>query len=163
MTLPVWSFALTVGTPSLCLLMLVIGLLRRKRKERQRALTGIPPVSMPLFGRQIHQHVLAQQIDAIFNALTAIIEAERLKLKTLALNSAPVADGSACLKNGRAAVENQKPHAADDDTGRAAVAMASDGISPEQIARVLGLSHREVALALKIRESAEKRKLEAVA
>jgi hypothetical protein len=164
MTLPVWIFILSVGIPSLCLLMLVAGLLRRRRKEtRMRVALGTSsPAGGPVFSQHIHQHVLVQQIDAIFNALVAVIEAERVKLKALAMHTALQAafetfPGTTAEKKGAGGNDRES----DDDMGRTAAVMASDGMPPEQIARVLGLSRHEVALALKIRGT--NRRLDAVA
>jgi hypothetical protein len=166
MTLPLWIFILSVGTPSLCLLMLVVGLLRRKRKERRlrAGLSATLPAAPKVFGQNIHQHILVQQIDSIFNALVAVIEAERVKLKALAMNASfQVMSAQNPARPVQIAAQESSENETDEDLGQTAVAMASDGMPAEQIARVLGLSQHEVALALKMHGTIAKRRLDAVA
>ena len=163
MTLPVWVFILSVGTPIICLLMLVTGLLRRKRKERPWIGAASSAPAVQHFGRHIHHQVLVQQIDAIFKALVTVIEAERIKLNALVMHAAlPEGTGPSVHSVKEAAGDAAISESAD-DTGRTAAAMALDGMSAEQIARVLGLSHSEVALALKVRGAGIRRGLDTTA
>jgi plasmid maintenance system antidote protein VapI len=165
-TLPLWQIATAAGVPTCLLLMLVLRLLRLKRKRQsiQPTITAKPPER---FGEFIQQQVMSQQIDAIFNALAAVIEAERIKLKALILHSFPgqsqPPSSTSCMHEKSASFkENEK----EPTVGQSIVELADEGIRADEIARKLGISKNEVALAIKMNRGASEPKrarLEAVA
>lgn len=87
-TLPVWQFIGAVALPSILLVMLVGRLLAVKRRIRENSAARMDRVPMETAGtydHRIYQEMVSQQIDSVFNALNAVIEAERIKLKALLL------------------------------------------------------------------------------
>ena len=172
-TIPAWLLLTAAGIPTLCGLFLAWGLVRLRRKSRsaeiKRPAASRDETSNGFCGK-IHHHILDQQIDAVFNALLAVIETERTKLKALAFQTLPPevvptskfdleAGESSCL-SGDEAAHGQDP------IGRHIAACAADGMQPHEIAHRLGLSQAEVALAMKMNPEVgvEPRiKLEAVA
>lgn len=165
MTMPLWLVLLFMGIPTACLIMLVAGLLQAKRKQRKIRLSPLAKINLSPFGQQITHQAMTQQIDAVFNALVAVIETERIKLKTLMVHSMPDTSASEPTSN-PLSVEEQWTTLDDEETtdlSQNVLTMATDGMSPEQIAKKLGLSHNEVALALKLRKGNERRRLEAIA
>jgi hypothetical protein len=179
-TIPLWLVVTAVGVPSLCLLLLGLGLLRARRRRRQSA--GIsaaakPPASDSVrFGgvsESIHHEILEQQIDAVFDALSMVIDAERMKLKAMVKYAIPQAAGRpASVPQGRSVgapepapmdamaamdamddmdnLEISNLEEADLPLSEQVALLAEDGMDPEEIAYRLGLSAMEVALALKM-------------
>lgn len=87
-TLPVWQFIGAVALPSMLLVMLVARLLAKKRRFRENSAIPMDHYRMVTAGtydNRIYQEMVSQQIDSVFNALNAVIEAERVKLKALVL------------------------------------------------------------------------------
>jgi hypothetical protein len=165
-TLPLWQIATAVGLPTLILLMLVLRLIRLKRKRQ--SMSAVTTAMAPeRFGEYIHQQVLSQQIDAIFNALAAIIEAERIKLKALILHSFPeqsrFSSPVPCLHKKSTEIEAAEKEPM---MGQSIVELADEGLRPDDIARKLGISKNEVALAIKLNRCTpepKRSRLEAVA
>ncbi|MBR9982791.1 MAG: hypothetical protein KFF50_17295 [Desulfatitalea sp.] len=176
-TIPLWLVVTAVGVPSLCLLLLGLGLLRARRRRRQSA--GISAAATASAGdsvrfggvsESIHHEILEQQIDAVFDALSMVIDAERMKLKAMVKYAIPQAavrpesvpqqrsvgaaepapmdamDAMDDLDN----LETSNQDEADLPLSEQVALLAEDGMDPEEIAYRLGLSAMEVSLALKM-------------
>lgn len=179
-TIPMWVLLAVAGLPTMILLMLSIRLMRIKR-YKNRALaqqapeTAMQGLSREGFGKQMDQMILEQQIDSVFSALITILETERIKLKALVCRSQGEVSPAAydAIFNSRS--DHRSDHRKDrhEDTvtavnrppeERTSVAqMVAEGSAPEEIARRLGLSQTEVALAMKIHGGRRGQRLEAVA
>jgi hypothetical protein len=144
---------------SLTILLLVVFRIARKRAlGRKDPLVQQPMVQQPAFQwqttpnftTQVHHELLSQQIDTVFNALTALIEAERIKLKSLtsgALNgNEPIAEPSPTMAE-PPPQKHQPPPEQQQDMGVTVEQFSRQGLSREQIASHLGMSQSEVALA----------------
>jgi hypothetical protein len=100
-TLPLWMTVTAAGLPALCLALLCIRLVRKKRHKAackvnpQHAAESNYLIGSVGFADQVHYQILEQQIDSVFDALATIIETERRKLKAL---TAP------CFSSGGASV-----------------------------------------------------------
>lgn len=178
-TIPMWLLLTIAGLPNLMLLALVVRLMRlRKRKKNQMTAQAQPvaPAAFQGFDDQVHQQIITQQIDAVFNALFAIIETERIKLKALVTHTydqessstpLPVAPELKDPAETRTVVEKPVQPSRDRQMARPTVAsLAEDGLTPDEIAEHLGYSKAEVALALKMnaaRNGQVGRKMRAVA
>lgn len=169
-TIPVWLLLTAAGIPTLCGLFLAWGLLRLKRRRKPTA--SAQPAEPPIAGRdgfneRIHPHILSQHIDAVFNALTTVIEAERTKLKALAFHTLPPEAVTALpIVTDKDAKRQRLADIGQGAINRDIAACAADGLKADEIAHRLGLSRAEVSLALKLSpQSQPKRhtKLEAVA
>lgn len=117
---------------------------------------------------QFQQDLLALQIDTIFNGLVALIETERLKVKSLLDHS--ISHPNAASNEQSAFQETlqwqQDCEEEDMDIGRRIVECSESGMKPGEIARQLGISQAEVSLALKMLGKLSRsgpQKLEAVA
>ena len=89
-TLPVWVFLIAIATPILSLLWIMGTLVKKIRKPKktqmeQLAVAQLNQVSAQ--AAQFHNDLLALQIDSIFNGMNAIIETERIKIRSLLNNS----------------------------------------------------------------------------
>ncbi len=173
-TIPMWVLLSVAGLPTMILLMLSVRLMRMKRyKNRAKTQQQMSDAFQGLndgFGKQMNQMILEQQIDSVFTALITIIETEQIKLKALLCRNA-----SEAAPVGYHAVMPKTEHRNDrhEETvttvvppkeGRQSVAdMVAEGSKPEEIARRLGLSHSELALAMKIHSRRRGDRLEAVA
>ncbi len=121
---------------------------------------------------EFHQDLLALQIDTIFNGLVAIIETERLKVKSL-LDHSIIQNKDSKIKPSDLKEEIQWEEMDEDDDnddnmdiGQRIVECSVSGMNPGEIARQLGISQAEVALAMKMLGNSSQqapRKLEAVA
>lgn len=169
-TIPLWMTVTAAGLPTLCLTLLCIRLVRKKRHNAARKtnpqhaaesnyLTGSVG-----FADQVHYQILEQQIDSVFDALATIIETERRKLKALTTPcfsregaSAPISRFQPCA-TARAAesvadqgpADQHEPAQADRPVSEQVAVLAGSGMTPEQIAQRLSLSVTEVSLAMKI-------------
>lgn len=176
-SLPIWILAAAIGTPSLCLLWLVLSLIRRKRSARRtlsRRTNDLQQFEQRLHADQFHQSLSSLQIDAVFNGLVALIETERIKLKAMmgvnpslaAFAETPSCSVSSGDANPSPARAEESDDAIDDAIDQQIVQYAAEGQNPAAIASHLGLSLAEVDLAMKMRAakaSKPGRKLEAVA
>lgn len=172
-SLPLWMLAAAVGLPSVCLLMVVFRLWRRKIKRNaglKRQTTSVQLVPAGDYAERIQQQVLCQHIDAVFTALMAVIESERTKLKALAgsvsanrIMAEKTSDTNqpACRTKADPELKVEEPHF----LGQSIAEMAAQGIEPGDIARRMGISKNEVSLALKMssRRQESGGRLEAVA
>ena len=150
-TIPVWLLLTAAGIPTLCGLFLAWGLVRLKRSRRSMQVPQPAELNrghQEMFGEKIHYHILSQQIDAVFNALTAVIEAERTKLKALAFHSLPAAPAP---PTPLAPEEGNRPKTISEvgqgDIKQEIAACAADGLNADEIAHRLGISQAEVSLA----------------
>lgn len=125
------------------------------------------------FGAQVHQELLSQHIDTVFNSLVAVVEAERLKLKALiAFQPAAVQPPGETAASRTAAAApvaedlSTTPAETDTDIGAVITRLCVQGLGHDEIARRLGLSRNEVLLAAKMntgRKIRQRRRLSAVA
>ena len=174
--IPMWVLLAVAGLPTMILLMLSIRLMRIKRYKNRALTQQAPETAMQGFpregfGKQMDQMILEQQIDSVFSALVTILETERIKLKALVCRSQGEVSPAAydAIFNSRTDHKNDRH----EDTvtavtrpreERTSVAqMVAEGSAPEEIARRLGLSQTEVALAMKIHGGRRGQRLEAVA
>jgi hypothetical protein len=172
---PVWLLVTLIGVADILILVWCITLIRRNRNQHYRAATRdgfVPLPEQPLPTGQFQQNLTCLQIDAVFDGLAALIETERVKLKTMIHPlAAPVKSESPS--------SYEAPEDKHDPTGDAFQApmaeqpldqqiarIADSGMKPAAIAGRLGISLAEVNLALRMRTgaiSAAGCKLEAVA
>lgn len=177
MSIPLWLVMTAAGVPTLCLLLLSLGLLRTRRKRQ--ILAGAPrPVENPASARSvtatIHRQLLEQQIDTVFDGLTALIEAERMKLHALIQYAMPTETVRASAPAVPAAEKQTAasptiapvPDEQELPVAQQVLLLADEGLSAEEIAYRLGLSTMEVHIALKMHAGDTRAKggrLEAVA
>lgn len=175
-TIPLWLLLTVAGLPAVILIALSARLMRTKFKKNTHAtseqISGIGLDSPAGFDEQIHRELLEQQIDAVFNVLSMLIETERVKLKALVSHALPVAEAEPPQSaKPEKAVDPPMMHEASPATTPIPVAqnisnLAEEGVAANEIARQLGLSLSEVALALKMkagRNAHVGRKMRAVA
>ena len=177
-TIPMWVLLAVAGLPTMILLMLSFRLMRIKRYKNRALAQQTPDTTMQGlprdgFGKQMDQMILEQQIDSVFSALVTILETERIKLKALVCRSQSEVSPAAydAIFNSRSdhgkdrhedtvtAVSRPKQ----ERTSISVAQMVAEGSAPEEIARRLGLSQTEVALAMKIHGGRRGQRLEAVA
>lgn len=157
--LPIWMFIIVMGLPSLCLLGLAMHIKNNKQarqfKDESSEQSETPQKTDYFNGmtnNSFQSDLHALQIDAVFNALSALVETERLKLKSLLCPklTAPVNF-----------LEEQNHTETQLDTNQAIdmgiskinlqiAEMAELGESAGKIANQLGISQSEVDLALSI-------------
>ena len=172
-SLPMWVLATGVGLPSICLFWLVLSLVRRKHQTRREFVEPKYAALWPgqqLAVDQFQQNLMEMQIDAVFDGLTALIESERVKLKSLM--SIPPASGT---RAGQAFEPNANLNAAaasrrfEQDvpaTDHGISSSAENRAHADVITSLSGLSRVEMELAGKMKASRASnagRKLEAVA
>ena len=123
----------------------------------------------PFGSNHFLQNLMCQQIDAVFNGLAALIETERIKLKSMIVPMAsPVVaePSSSRVDQGANRAQSDRPGAQEADIGQQVLQFAAAGQNPAGIANQLGISLAEVNLAMKMQASRNPqagRKLEAVA
>ncbi len=169
--LPMWVVISAIGVPCLFLLGMVAYLLRRMRitNTSESNPHSAPVQSQSMVHSEFHQDLLALQIDTIFNGLVAIIETERLKVKSLLDHSITLnTDSKIKPPDLREEIQWEAGDEDDDNTdiGQRIVECSVSGMNPGEIAHQLGISQAEVALAMKMLGSSSQqapRKLEAVA
>lgn len=154
-TIPIW--ALIAFVVLLVVTSAVLSLRRRVKKKKDRTnKTETPPapsMTMPSgFSENIHHQILLQQIDNVFNALSAVIETERIKLKAL-IDHGPFPE----MRSPSHVKTVQQPADCAHESDNSGKEMVSDiltlsqqGMPPEEIARRLSVSFNEVMLAIKI-------------
>lgn len=172
---PVWILVTLIGVADILILAWCITLIRRNRTRNHHAAAhdGYGPFpEQPLPVGQFQQNLTCLQIDAVFDGLAALIETERVKLKTMIHPSAaPVVTASPS--------PSEAPEDTHESTGDTSLPpmtelpldqqiarIADSGMKPAAIAGRLGISLAEVNLALRMRtgtRSAAGCKLEAVA
>lgn len=166
--LPIWTIAAFLMVPSLCLLGVSLHQLKNRRRTSN-------PASRSddhgwLFGMdredRFQKDLFALQIDAVFNALTALVETERVKLKTLLCRNYPSqletpADMPTPLQKGLHQNASNGLNIHQQIAQRAVL-----GETTGDIANALDLSKSEVELALSIHPvdgTHPQKRLEAVA
>lgn len=165
-TIPLLLIVIAAGLPSLTLCLLIFQLIRLRRKKREqnlvqaRSAMAVQPQScFEGFGGHIHQELMEQQIDAVFNALVTVLETERLKLKALMGHPLPTlatpfqhAFQHPEEKNADRNIpsESEEQPAAEPTLGQQVAAMSQEGMTAAEIARQLGLSQAEITLAMKM-------------
>lgn len=162
--LPIWLIIAAAGLPATCFLFIGIMLVRLKRRGKKEHTSYSYPhiINTPVqFNNQVYKQLVEQQIDAVFNTLITVIESERMKLKALVGNPAqPTGFSTANVpmqKTQRFDEEAHNPTAeaesnalSDQPLGQSIAALSKKGMTAEQIARQLGLSQSEMALAVKL-------------
>jgi hypothetical protein len=157
-TLPTWIFLFFAVVLITAFAALLIRRHIRKHKVRMPPAESPPAQSMPSpsgFSTSIHHQILIQQIDNVFNALSAVIETERTKLKALI--------GHGPFPEMRSSTDLQMPQQLSNDSPEAhhsgdgvvadVVRLSHQGVPPEEIARQLAISFNEVMLAIKMNTS----------
>jgi len=172
---PVWILVALIGVADILILAWCIALIRRNRKQHHRDGTrdGFAPFSEhPLPVGQFQQDLTFLQIDAVFDGLAALIETERVKLKSMIQPAAaPVRAASPPAQEApedTRAFEDNAPQApiSEPPLDQQITRIADSGMKPAAIASRLGISLAEVNLALRMRDGARSvsgYKLEAVA
>jgi uncharacterized membrane protein len=147
-----------------------------KLKSRKELDDGTFSRATEMLNNHFQHNLLDMQVDAVFNSLTALIETERMRLKTLVaptVQSMPVAAPQACRTDVSAQVNDEpQPQAPeeqlhDEPAPRAPEAHPADPLHGSEAQRVqacAGLSRAERELVEKMREfrGQSHRKLEAV-
>jgi len=167
-TLPYWLFVILASAPVLCLLTVVVKVIKNMRKETGAEIDhpitsmALQPMDSPNFQNDLN----TLQIDTVFNTLSALVETERIKLKsllcpTMSQVSAPLVDSSHVDQGLCQQVANKTKGISQQIAERAAA-----GESTGEIASSLGISCNEVELSISLSEAIiEERpaRLEAVA
>lgn len=165
--MPIWLLIVLTALPSLCLLGLTISLLRNRKKENDSG--SNQPEMTTVIGSSLknsfQNDLNALQIDTVFNAIAALIETERIKLKNLLCAQVPYqSDPPIEMPESDTPVNG-------DDTQEWGIShqigeRAASGESIEAIAKSLGISRNEVELAMSIHSKSDNGRggrLEAVA
>ncbi|RJQ84833.1 MAG: hypothetical protein C4519_04250 [Desulfobacteraceae bacterium] len=87
---PIWMILTAAASPALLLAGGLFLLARLKRRRTENELCRTPSeFTLPkeVFGDHVHQQLLEQHIDAVFTALSSVLQTERIKLKTLVKHS----------------------------------------------------------------------------
>ena len=171
-TQPIWVLVGVIGIADICLLCWCLTLMRRSRKADRRA--SVQDENSTIMeqwapSNQFQQNLICLQIDAVFNGLTALIDTERIKLKSLLghMASPDLALSQPCRADQSKA--NEQHDFSEEQTATIAqqiVQFAASGEKPAGIANQMGISLAEVELAMKMqaaRRAPAGRKLEAVA
>jgi len=171
-TQPIWVLVGVIGIADICLLCWCLTLMRRSRRADRRV--SVQDEMATIMGQwapsnQFQQNLICLQIDAVFNGLTALIDTERIKLKSLlghlASPDLPVAQPSRTDPI-KANEPHDRPGEQSANITQQIVQFAASGEKPAGIANQMGISLAEVELAMKMqttRRPAAGRKLEAVA
>ncbi len=172
-TIPIWMLAVSAGVTCISffsLLLLVLGKIRKPRKELFVRMSHMSHETSQPQNPQFHSSLLASQIDAVFNGLSAIIETERIKMNTLLENAGAVSFDAGSQCRARQRVDGFQPvgtlspevHSIQEKIDK----ITTSGDRTEAIADEMGFSQAEVELALKMRSARASRphqRLEAVA
>lgn len=178
-TIPLWLLLSAAGFPALILILLCVRLITKKRRRESLVAAGTTPevasVAPMAFNDRIHHQVLIQQVDAVFDVLTTLIETERCKLKALVNHAMPMTEPVAETHTAPALIEKEEevarrdvpaPQVTDLSIAQSISNLAEEGLPAGEIAQHLGVSLSEVTLALKMkagRNSHVGRKVMAVA
>ena len=177
---PVWILVALIGVADMLILAWCIVLIRRNRKQHHRdgtrdVFASFPEHPLPM--GQFQQDLTFLQIDAVFDGLAALIETERVKLKSMIHPAAaPVRAASPPAQEApedtRVFEDNapqapiSEPPMSEPPLDQQITRIADSGMKPAAIASRLGISLAEVNLALRMRDgerSVSGYKLEAVA
>jgi hypothetical protein len=173
---PVWILVTLIGLADFLIFLWCIILIRRNRNRRNNAVATedfeflSEPAAQPAVFRQ---NLTCMQIDAVFDGLVALIETERVKLKTMMhpmtaplmpeLASPPDPPDDQVGVNESTLNFSQRPAPTLDEQ---ITRFAASGKKPAAIASQLGISLAEVNLAMRMHageRSPAGHKLEAVA
>lgn len=172
---PVWILVTLIGVADILIFAWCITLIRRNRNRQQVDETPdefafLP--EQPVSSGQFQQNLTSMQIDAVFDGLAALIETERIKLKTMIhpATSPARAEPVSPMKiredihdsASDASLSPKQELPLDEQIAH----MADSGMKPAEIAGWLGISLAEVDLALRMRTGARSAidcRLEAVA
>ncbi len=169
---PIWILVGVIAIADICLMCWCLALIRRSRKADRRHSTPCETATLPeqwTPSNHFQQNLICLQIDAVFDSLAALIDTERIKLKSLLSNMATPdvnAPRANCAEQGKT---NERPILAAEQPATISqqiVQFAAAGEKPAGIANQMGISLAEVELAMKMqaaRRSPAGRKLEAVA
>ncbi len=170
--LPIWLLITILTLPMLCLAGMLIHSVRHRRQKKSH--TASSDISAALdrdrgdFGMksEFQQDLWALQIDAVFNALSALIETERIKLKSL-LHPAPAYFPQTPVSKSPAdpqLADCERP--AQLSLNQQIAERAATGASVGDIAAALEISQSEVELAISMNSehlNGRQNRLEAVA
>lgn len=172
---PFWIFACLVGIPILSLLWLLGMLIKKIRKPAKDILGNVALQYLNTHqtaNSQFHNDLLCLQIDAVFNAINATIETERIKLRSLLNGSGNIGLNTVSGDKSSCVISEMEPQTApvakENDTSleQQIANYSASGNHPDDIANEMGISQSEVELAMTMRSLREKprdRKLVAVA
>ncbi len=163
-TIPLWLLLTAAGLPALILIALCLRLIGMKRDKEALAAAAPAPEAPPsaaigAFDDRIHRQVLDQQIDAVFDVLTTLIQTERCKLKALVNHALPMTEPATEAQATSEAVENPvqappmdppAPVSGETSLSQNIANLSETGMGSAEIARQLGVSLSEVTLALKM-------------
>jgi hypothetical protein len=172
---PVWILVTLVGAADVLILLWCIALIRKNRNRHVRAadrdeFAVFPEQSMP--SGQFQQSLTDLQVDAVFDGLAALIETERIKLKSMIRPVAAPVSAESATSDAAGADDHDSmdevlpPPKPEPPLDHQIARIADSGMKPTAIAGRLGISVAEVNLALRMRSgarSAAGSKLEAVA
>ena len=154
--IPIWILLMAAGLPTL----LAVGVFfkERQKKRRKTETPYAPPAAEFIlrpegFGVHVHRQLLEQHVDSAFSALSALLEAERAKLNALMKYSYTVSASGAITEDNGAACKTQPFEdfeTTDLPISQQISTLMTQGMATEQIARHLGISQTEVALAQKM-------------
>lgn len=160
-TLPLWIFAASVGIPCLFFLFTLMFIMRRIRNPKKDMIDTMHQRQVEdrqASNRKFQNELLSYQIDAVFNGLNAIIDTERIKVRTLLQNNDPMEYKMDYQKREvPAPMENspapEEPNHQMVSLEQRIAKMSESGGEADEIANEMGLSQAEVDLALKMRSS----------
>jgi hypothetical protein len=172
---PVWILVGLIGVADILIFLWCISLICRNRNN-QACAAGPDEFALlpdpPMQPAQFQQNLTCMQIDAVFDGLAALIETERIKLKSMMqplvppLAEEPIATQEV-KRDLLDAVDNFPQREAPElPLDQQITKFAALGKKPADIASQLGISLTEVALAVRMHTSEQPRgghKLEAVA
>jgi hypothetical protein len=172
---PVWILVTLIGVADILILLWCIALIRKNRRQQDSDAVEdqfAPPPEQPVPTGHFQQSLTCLQIDAVFDGLVALVETERIKLKSMIHPlAAPIRTESECLHDDpedahvptEGACRQTEPELPlDQQIAR----FAALGKTPASIAAQLGISLAEVNLAMRMQtgeRSMGGHKLEAVA
>lgn len=166
LNIPFWLFGAIVGTVCCVLLCiaLAIGYRVRRLRTRRGHASSIETMAATLLTSHFQQNLMAMQVDAVFDALAALIETERLKLKALVAPAFQTVATAEASRERSALVPESDPssdrsESLNPDAASAEPEYAFDPAQPS------AWSQTELDLAEKMRrlKSGPQRRLEAVA
>jgi hypothetical protein len=170
---PVWILVSLIGVADILILLWCITLIRRNRNRRAMTRDELALLQeQPAPSGQFQQNLACMQIDAVFDGLAALIETERIKLKSMILPAAaPFMPESVSLHKDQEEVHDSTENFFQRQTpdlplDQQITRFAASGKKPAAIASQLGISLAEVDLAMRMRtdvRSGTGYKLEAVA
>lgn len=174
-SVPFWIFACSMGIPMLSLLWLLGMLIKKIRKPEKDILGNVALQYLNTHqatNSQFHNDLLSRQIDAVFNGMNAIIETERIKIRSLLSGNGNIGLNTASVHKSPCVLSEMKPQTApvaeENDTSleQRIANYSASGNQLDDIANEMGISQSEVELAMTMRSLREKpqdRKLVAVA